>query len=175
MRAPLWPDKQMLYLAPMAKNCRFPAAAIVSVTAARGPRAREDKLPIQVRASSEEGKRGRRRNPIPLLSFPPFLFSLSCPHNVTSTFSLHSHVRKPPALRLPGGTERGRWAAYCDAFAHHIFRSTTRGRERREKGSGCRKTPSCRSGAGRGYLLLGHNTYTVVRTRDIDDCARYQT
>ena len=107
MRTPLWPDKQMLYLAPMAKNCRFPAAAIVSVTAARGPRAREDKLPIQVRASSEEGKRGRRRNPIPLLSFPPFLFSLSCPHNVTSTFSLHSHVRNPPALRLPGGRSEG--------------------------------------------------------------------
>ena len=74
MRAPLWPDKQMLYLAPMAKNCRFPAAAIVSVTAARRPR--EDKLPIQVRASSEEGKRGRR-NPIPLLSFLPFLPFLS--------------------------------------------------------------------------------------------------
>ena len=71
MRAPLSgrADKQMLYLAPMAKNCRFPAAAIVSVTAARRPR--EDKLPIQVRASSEEGKRGRRRNPIPLLSFLP--------------------------------------------------------------------------------------------------------
>ena len=105
MRTPLWPDKQMLYLAPMAKNCRFPAAAIVSVTAARGPRAREDKLPIQVRASSEEGKRGRRRNPIPLLSFPPFLFSLSCPHNVTSTFSLHSHVRRSPFAFREGRSE----------------------------------------------------------------------
>ena len=75
MRAPLWPDEQMLYLAPMAKNCRFPAAAIVSVTAARRPR--EDKLPIQVRilGGRQEREEEESDSPsfLPSLPFLPFL------------------------------------------------------------------------------------------------------
>ena len=145
----------MLYLAPMAKNCRFPRRGHCECDGLRA-RPREDKLPIQVRASSEEGKRGRR-NPIPLLSFLPLsLFSLSCPHNVTSTFSLHSHVRRSPsAFRGDGTREMGRILRRLCSPHLPICHDRERGAR---KEAGAVKPRACHSGAGRGYLLLGYNT-----------------
>ena len=158
--------KQMLYLAPMAKNCRFPRRLRPFVRSLTPWISCPFKCARPLRKGQRKRERERERewNPILLPSLLLSFFSLSCPHNVASTFSLHSHVRSP---RTRGGREEGRerWAAYCDAFAHHIFRSADLPRQARVTGG--RKTPfhAARIGGGRGYT-----PYLWQGTRAIQTC-----
>ena len=146
--------EQMLYLAPMAKKSavsffpRLPShgrreEAIPSV----------DKLPIQVRSlavtgqeareGEGKGEGGREWNPILLRSlfpFSPFLVHIMSPQ--LSPF-IHTCARSSSPFLSRSWRRRRRWAAaYCDAFAHHIFRSADLPRERGRQArvGGCRKT-----------------------------------